>query len=234
MNTDPRLHEYYETRAVEAQRLFRREGQLEIDRTKELLERFLPDRPARVIDIGGGTGVYASWLASLGHEVHLVDIVPVHVERASQVGTFSIAVADARSLPDADDSYDIALLLGPMYHLLDPDDRLQALREARRVVRGGGLVVAAFISRLAVALDGFVKGWIYGDRGRDAVAQVVQGGTARAAPVSDRSHTSICHLRSDQSSNPLSSTWQESSASRVPAGSPQISKIAGNGPRMER
>jgi SAM-dependent methyltransferase len=157
---DPRLLEYYELLYAERDRLRRREGQLELARTQELLGRHLPPAPATLIDIGGGTGTYAAWLASLGYAVQLVDIVPVHVQEAGRVGTFAAVVGDARALPVADASYDVALLLGPLYHLLAVEERRMALAEARRVVRPGGLVAAAFITRGAVALDGFVKGWI--------------------------------------------------------------------------
>src|SRR5690606_20844399 len=156
--SDARLVEFYEQSYTEAERLGRREGQLELARTQELLGRFLSPPPAKIIDIGGGTGVYASWLASRGYAVQLVDIVPAHVQAAA--GALNAVVGDACALPYPDGCYDVALLLGPLYHLLTVDDRLAALREASRVVRPGGLVVAAFISRGAVALDGYVKGWI--------------------------------------------------------------------------
>ncbi|HXF60730.1 MAG TPA: class I SAM-dependent methyltransferase [Caldilineaceae bacterium] len=160
MRRDAQLREYYEQLYAERDRLGRREGKLEQARTQELLGRFLPTPPARIIDIGGGTGSYASWLAALGYEVHLVDIVPAHVQAAAQAGISSAVVGDARALPAPDAYYDVALLLGPLYHLLTAAERLAALREARRVVQPAGLVVAAFISRGAVALDGYVKGWI--------------------------------------------------------------------------
>ena len=160
VSRDPRLLEYYEQLFAERDRLRRREGQLELVRTQELLGRYLPAVPAQIIDIGGGAGVHASWLASLGYEVHLVDIVPNHVQEAARVGAFTTVVGDARSLPTPDTTYDVALLLGPLYHLLAAQDRLAALAEARRVVRPAGLIVTAYISRGAVALDGYVKGWI--------------------------------------------------------------------------
>ncbi|HEY6785838.1 MAG TPA: methyltransferase domain-containing protein, partial [Trebonia sp.] len=51
---------------------------LELLRTRVLLERFLPAAPARVLDVGGGSGVYASWLADRGYQVRLIDPVPLH------------------------------------------------------------------------------------------------------------------------------------------------------------
>lgn len=154
------LRDYYEQLYAERDRLGRREGQLEFVRTQELLGRFLPPPPAKIIDIGGGTGVYAAWLATLGYDLHLVDLVPTHVQEAMRTDAFSAVVGDACALPEPDNLYDVALLFGPLYHLLKAEDRLLALREARRVVRPSGLVVTAFISRGAAALDGYVKGWI--------------------------------------------------------------------------
>src|SRR5438132_12526175 len=68
----------------EAQRLLSGPGQLERVRTEELLTRYLPAPPARVLDVGGGPGAYARWLATKGYVVNLVDIVPLHVEQANQ------------------------------------------------------------------------------------------------------------------------------------------------------
>jgi 2-polyprenyl-3-methyl-5-hydroxy-6-metoxy-1,4-benzoquinol methylase len=59
----------------EGQRITRGLGQLELVRTREILRRYLPDRPLRVLDIGGATGVHAAWLAEYGHRVHVVDPV---------------------------------------------------------------------------------------------------------------------------------------------------------------
>ena len=114
----------------------------------------MPPAPAEVLDVGGGAGVYASWLASRGHRVHLVDALELHVEQARELGGFTAEVGDARSLAQADSSQDAVLLLGPLYHLTDEEDRLLALREARRVLRPGGLLAAAAICRFASVFDG--------------------------------------------------------------------------------
>jgi SAM-dependent methyltransferase len=180
MSTNPRLTEYYEQLYAERNRLGRREGQLELARTQELLGRFLPPPAAKIIDIGGGTGVYASWLAALGYDVQLVDIVSAHVQEAAREDAFGVIVGDACALPAPDGGYDVALLLGPLYHLLAAEDRLLALAEARRVIRPGGLVVAAFISRGAVALDGYVKGWIDKPGVIHAVRDHIQNGVSPA------------------------------------------------------
>jgi ubiquinone/menaquinone biosynthesis C-methylase UbiE len=136
-------------------------GRLERVRTQELLERFLPAAPAVVLDVGGGPGAYATWLAGRGYEVHLLDPVELHVEQArGHAGVATAEVGDARALPFADASADAALLLGPLYHLVDTDDRLLTLAEARRVLRPGGVLAVAAISRFAATIDGLLKGYM--------------------------------------------------------------------------
>ncbi|MDG5802179.1 class I SAM-dependent methyltransferase [Streptomyces ossamyceticus] len=139
---------YYE-RGGENTRLTEGAGRLEFWRTQELLRRFLPDTPARVLDVGGGTGVHAAWLAGDGHEVDVVDPVPMHVERAALLPGVAARLGDARALPAEDTAYDVVLLLGPLYHLPERPERVRALAEARRAVRPGGVVVAATINRYA-------------------------------------------------------------------------------------
>jgi ubiquinone/menaquinone biosynthesis C-methylase UbiE len=145
----------------EADRLHSGPGQLEFARTKEIISRYL-SFPARVLDVGGGPGVYASWLLAEGCEVDLVDPVPKHIEQARQAfaqydARSTAQVGDARSLAFADNTYDAVLLLGPLYHLTERADRIRALAEAQRVVRPGGLVVIAAISRFASLMDGFSR-----------------------------------------------------------------------------
>jgi ubiquinone/menaquinone biosynthesis C-methylase UbiE len=139
---------------------------LEGERTRELLERFLPSPPASIIDVGGGPGAYAVWLAGRGYDVHLVDPVPLHVEQALAASRSagrplaSAVVGDARRLERPDDCADAVLLLGPLYHLTERAERLRALAEARRVLRPGGPLLAAAISRFASLIDGLVKGFL--------------------------------------------------------------------------
>ena len=152
----PEIAEHYE-QIREASRLETGDGQLEEARTRLLIRRHLPPPPAVVADIGGGAGVYAHWLAGSGYSVHLRDPMPRHIQIAADESTVELSsarVGDARTIDLPDSSVDAVLLLGPLYHLTDLADRLGALREAGRVLKKGGVVFAAGISRYVSVLDG--------------------------------------------------------------------------------
>jgi ubiquinone/menaquinone biosynthesis C-methylase UbiE len=140
-------------------------GPLELARTQEIVSRLLKPAPAAVLDVGGGSGIYSAWLASLGYEVHLIDPVPKHVEQArgrssrQERAIASISLGDARRLEAGDGSFDAVLLLGPLYHLTERQERIQSLHEAFRVLRAGGLVFAAGISRFASLFDSLRYGF---------------------------------------------------------------------------
>ena len=124
------------------------QGRLEFERTQELIAERIP-AGSRIADVGGATGVHAAALAAAGHHVRLLDPVIEQVDRARTFGTFEALVGDARGLPFEDGSLDVVLLLGPLYHLAERDERLRVLHEAIRVTRPGGWVFAAAIPRLA-------------------------------------------------------------------------------------
>jgi ubiquinone/menaquinone biosynthesis C-methylase UbiE len=152
--------------ADEASRLATGWFQLEHARTQELILRYLPPPPATIIDAGGGSGVYACWLAARGYQVHLIDPVPKHVEQAraasNQQPDFPLAsaeVGDARPLPHAENSADAVLFLGPLYHLVEKEDRIACLHEAHRVLRPGGLAWGVGISHFASLLDSLAHGF---------------------------------------------------------------------------
>ena len=183
---DAKILAHYEE-GVERERLLRGgAGRLEYLRTRELLARYLPPAPATVLDVGGGAGVYALPLAREGYAVHLIDPVTQHVEQAREASALQrdtplagAEVGDARRLLWDDKSVDAVLLLGPLYHLTSRDDRLQALQEAYRVVRPGGVIAAAAISRFASTYDGLLRGFLEDTRFKDIVERDVPEGQHR-------------------------------------------------------
>ncbi len=158
--------EHYEI-VEEAARLERAESQIEKIRTQEILRRYLPPAPAIILDIGGGAGVYAFWLAERRYQVHLVDGSPQHITQAKELAQkntgaplASIELGDARQIKHPDSSADGVLLLGPLYHLTERNDRILALREAHRVLRPGGVLIAAGINRFASTIDALLEGLV--------------------------------------------------------------------------
>jgi SAM-dependent methyltransferase len=160
---DPAVIRHYDT-IREEDRISTGFGQLELLRTQEVLLRHLPPPPSGILDVGGATGVHANWLADLGYRVEIVDITPRHVEKANaDLATKGVKaqIGDARQLVQCDDTFDAALLFGPIYHLVNEDDRILALREARRTVRHGGVVAIAAVSRFASLFDGLAREFLF-------------------------------------------------------------------------
>jgi SAM-dependent methyltransferase len=168
-------------RGREADRLADGLGLVEFERTTEIVLRALPAAPAVVADVGGGPGRYALWLADLGYQVEHRDLVPGHVEHLASVRREAVRtrVGDARRLDLADASVDAVLLLGPLYHLETPAARITALAEAARVVRPGGPVFAAVITRWAPRLHGLLAERLYEQYPAmtSVVAEVERSGT---------------------------------------------------------
>jgi SAM-dependent methyltransferase len=162
MRPPPEVLDYYD-RYPEELRLQQGPFRLEFERTRDILSRVLPPAPATIVDVGGAAGAYSFMLAERGYTVHLVDTserLVAEARRRNAAAEHPLAsamVGDARALPQHEAFADAVLVMGPLYHLTGEEDRLAALREAVRVVRPGGTIVVAAISRYASALDGLVR-----------------------------------------------------------------------------
>lgn len=143
---------------IEKGRLHRGLGLIEFERTKEILLENLPPAPAVIYDIGGGYGEYSYWLASLGYEVYLYDIAEENIRMSEDLGREFEAslkcaeVADARSINRPAHSADAILLFGPLYHIVDYEERLLCLKECHRLLKPDGLLFTANITRYATTL----------------------------------------------------------------------------------
>ena len=136
-------------------------NKLEYIRCKEIISRSLKEKNMTILDNGGATGAFSFWLAEKGHKVSLIDFIPKHIEIAQErekekgVKLDTTIVGDARELPFNDNCFDLVLLMGPLYHLTKKSDRLKSLKEAYRVLKPGGKIIAEAISRFASMVDGF-------------------------------------------------------------------------------
>jgi len=160
-----------------------REGgeSLEHYRSRRIIARQLRDEPMEIADICGATGAYSFWLAKMGHRVHLLDLMENHIEAAriageeSGIRLESYICADARVLPYADNSMDMVLLMGAMYHLHSREARLDCLREAHRVLKPGGALVCTIISRYT-QLIATLKYRSFDDYPRDYIENSLRSG----------------------------------------------------------
>ena len=188
MDIDPPIMGYY-GRGGEQDRLFTDPvGVLERLRTWDLLERVLPTR-GTVLDVGGAAGVHAAWLVEHGYDVELFDPVPLHVTQARELADslptgqrFNAEVADARDVPREGDCADAVLLVGPLYHLLEAADRRTALGEALRLLRPGGVLVAAAISRFAWPFDAYRQQVASDTAIQDSIAYSLETGRSVRVP----------------------------------------------------
>ena len=154
MGNPENIKAYYDAR-VEAEWRRLEDSWLEHAITRHFIDARL--RPASsVLDIGGGPGRYALDLAAQGHSVDLADLSPGNIAfakaraRERGVALRQARVSDARDLSGfSDDSYDMVLNLGPLYHLTEVEDRRRAVRETLRVLKPGGCAFFAFVSRYA-------------------------------------------------------------------------------------
>lgn len=165
MEVNDYLSNYYE-QYDEHGRLTSKYGMVEYITTMNYIEKYL--KPGmRVMEIGAATGRYSHALAQRGYQVDAVELVEHNIElfkRNTALGEpVTITQGNAMDLSAFEsDTYDITLLLGPMYHLYTTGDKLKALSEAIRVTKKGGVVFAAYCMGDASVLSyGFIRGEIY-------------------------------------------------------------------------
>ena len=161
---NPDIDSFY-TATSEEGRLQLGLGPLEFERNKDLIGRFLPKNGV-IADVGGGPGIYAEWLAGVGHEVHLVDPVEKHIKQANKRSKqskkpFKAILGEAQKLDLPDNFADVVIMHGPLYHLQEKSERLKALSEAKRVLKPGGVLLGFAINHSASAIVAFVNGAIH-------------------------------------------------------------------------
>ena len=144
---DTNLNQFYENYDEEG-RLLSRAGNVEFTTTMHFIGKYL--KPGvRILEVGAATGRYSHTLARMGYRVDAVELVQHNIDifhQRTQPGEdVTIRQGDARDLSAyADNTFDLTLVLGPMYHLFEEMDRRQALREAVRVTKTGGVIFAAY------------------------------------------------------------------------------------------
>ena len=144
-----------------------RHGQMEYLTTMHYIHRYLTPG-AKVLEVGAGTGRYSIALAKEGMDVTAVELVEHNLEilreNAKGIENLRAYQGDATDLGRfPDDTFDSTLVLGPMYHLYEPEDVHRAIDEAIRVTRPGGVLFFAFLSVYAILYNNYFQGnWRFG------------------------------------------------------------------------
>ena len=159
------LENFY-NKASEETRLEKGMGIFEFQRIKALIKKHIFKPNCTIIDVGGGTGKYSEWLAKEAHSVHLIEPVEKHIQLAQKRANklknkFSVTIGEARNLPFKEATADIVILHGPLYHLQKREDRISAIKEAKRVLKKGGIVLAFAINATASTVVGLMNGMIH-------------------------------------------------------------------------
>lgn len=165
MNAQEYVKKHYENYDEDG-RLLSKHGMVEYITTMKYIEKYL--KPGmRILEIGAATGRYSHALARKGYHVNAVELVEHNIEifrkNTKKGENVTITQGNAVDLSEfKNDTYDITLLLGPMYHLFNQEDKLKALSEAIRVTKKGGIIFVAYCMGDASILSyGFIQGEIY-------------------------------------------------------------------------
>lgn len=140
------LEKYY-NKFCEDKRLTRRHGQVEYITSMKYIHKYLETmKEPKILDVGAGTGRYSVQLANEGYDVTAVELVKHNLgvlkSKGSSVKAYQGTALDLSRFKD--DSFDLTLVFGPMYHLYTIEDKVKALKEAKRVTRKGGVILVAY------------------------------------------------------------------------------------------
>ena len=160
------LIKYY-NKFNEDKRLTRRHGIIEYRTAMEYINKYLNTMTnPKIIDIGAGTGAYSIPLANEGYDVTAVELVKHNLmtlkNKSNKVKTYLGNAIDLSKFKD--NTFDVVLLFGPMYHLISNEDKLKALSEAKRILKNNGLIfISYYMNEYAIITHGFIENTIKED-----------------------------------------------------------------------
>lgn len=155
------LEEYY-GKFCEDKRLTRKHGQVEYRTSMKYIHEYLKSGD-KILDIGAGTGRYSVALANEGYSVDAIELVKYNLgmlkAKNSTVKAYQGTALDLSRYKD--ETFDVTLLFGPMYHLFTKEDKIRALSEAKRVTKTNGFILVAYVMNdYSILVHGFRDGYI--------------------------------------------------------------------------
>lgn len=158
--------ENFYNKASEEDRLNSGMGIFEFERIKNLIEKYISKPNSVIVDVGGGTGKYSEWLSKKGHQVYMIEPVKKHIRKAQSRANklknpFKIILGEARNLNIKSHSVDLVILHGPLYHLQEKEDRLNVIKEAKRILKKDGVILGFAINYTASTMVGLLQGLLH-------------------------------------------------------------------------
>ncbi len=157
----------YYNKFNEDKRLTHRHGIVEYETTMKYILKYLNKiNNPKILDVGAGTGKYSISLYEKGYDVTAVELVKHNLMTLKGKNkTIKAILGDARNLNQfKDKTFDMVLLFGPMYHLISKEDKLQALTEAKRVLKDDGIImISYYMNEYAIIKHGFMENTILDD-----------------------------------------------------------------------
>ena len=157
------LEKYY-NKFCEDKRLTRKHGQVEYITSMKYIHEYLKENEnAKILDVGAGTGRYSVQLANEGYDVTAVELVKHNLgvlkSKGSTVKAYQGTALDLSRF--SENTFDMTLVFGPMYHLYTIEDKIKALQEAKRVTKVGGVILVAYcMNEYSILTYGFKENHI--------------------------------------------------------------------------
>ncbi len=147
----------YYNKFNEDKRLNTRHGKVEFITSIKYIEKYLKS-DSKIIDIGAGTGKYSIYLSNKGYDVTAVELVKHNLRMIEKNSSVKAYLGNALDLSKFEDnSFDITILFGPMYHLISKEDKIKALSEAKRITKKNGYIFVQYcMNEYAVIMHGFM------------------------------------------------------------------------------